>query len=56
VDLLAQYIDTMQEYATDDPELPGERERIIRSWIMRQRLEDGEGLEEQRQAIEKELS
>ena len=56
VDLLAQYIDTVQEYASDDPELPGERERIIRSWIMRQRLEDGEGLEEQRQAIEKELS
>jgi len=55
VDLLAQYIDTMQEYATDDPELPGERERIIKSWIMRRRLEDGEGLEEQRQEIEREL-
>ncbi len=55
VDLLQQYIDTMQEYATDDPELPGERERIIRSWIMRRRLEDGEGLEEQRQEIEREL-
>jgi hypothetical protein len=56
VDLLAQYIDTMQEYATDDLELPGERERIIKSWIMRRRLEDGEGLEEQRQEIERELS
>lgn len=55
VDLLQQYIDTMQEYATDDPELPGERERIIRSWIMRRRLEDGEGLEEQQQEIEREL-
>ena len=55
VDLLAQYIDTMQEYATDDPEIPGERERIIKSWIMRRRLEDGEGLEEQRQEIEREL-
>lgn len=55
VDLLQQYIDTMQKYATDDPELPGERERIIRSWIMRRRLEDGEGLEEQKQAIDKEL-
>ena len=55
VDLLAQYIDTMQEYATDDPTLPGERERIIKSWIMRRRLEDGEGLEEQRQEIEREL-
>ncbi len=55
VDLLAQYIDTMREYATDDPELPGERERIIKSWIMRRRLEDGEGLEEQWQEIEREL-
>ena len=55
VDLLAQYIDTMQEYATDDPTMPGERERIIKSWIMRRRLEDGEGLEEQRQEIEREL-
>lgn len=55
VNLLQQYIDTMQEYATDDPELPGERERIIKSWIMRRRLEDGEGLEEQQREIEKEL-
>lgn len=55
VDLLAQYIDTMQEYATDNPELPGERERIIKSWIMRRRLEDGEGLDQQRQEIEREL-
>ena len=35
VDLLAQYIDTMKEYATDDPEIPGERERIIKSWYLR---------------------
>lgn len=55
VDLLQQYIDTMQEYQSDDPEMPGERERIIKSWIMRRRLEDGEGLEEQRQEIEREL-
>ncbi len=55
VDLMAQYIDTMQEYATDDPTIPGERERIVKSWIMRRRLEDGEGLEEQRQEIEREL-
>jgi len=55
VNLLQQYIDTMQEYATDDPELPGERERIIKSWIMRRRLEDGEGLEGQRQEIDREI-
>ncbi len=55
VDLLQQYIDTMQEYATDDPELPGERERIIKSWIMRRRLEDGEGMERQQEEINREL-
>ena len=56
VDLLAQYIDTMQEYATDDPELPGERERIIKSWYLRSRLEDTEGLLDQLLDIEKALN
>lgn len=55
VNLLKQYVETMQDYVTDDPELPGERERIIRSWIMRRRLEDGEVLEEQKRALEEEL-
>ena len=56
VDLLAQYIDTMQEYATDDPEIPGERERIIKSWYLRSRLEDTEGLLNQLEDIEKVLN
>ncbi len=56
VDLLAQYIDTMREYATDDPELPGERERIIKSWYLRNRLEDTEGLLNQLEDIEKVLN
>jgi hypothetical protein len=55
VDLLKQYVETMRDYVTDDPELPGERERIIRSWIMRRRLEDGEGLMQQAEEIAKEL-
>ena len=55
VNLLAQYIDTMWEYATDDPELPGERERIIKSWYLRSRLEDTEGLLDQLEDIEKVL-
>lgn len=55
VDLLSQYIETMHEYATDDPELPGERERIVKSWLLRRRLEDAEGLEEQKAEVEKEL-
>ncbi len=56
VDLLAQYIDTMKEYATDDPEIPGERERIIKSWYLRSRLEDTEGLFDQLKDIEKVLN
>lgn len=56
VNLLAQYIDTMWEYATDDPELPGERERIIKSWYLRSRLEDTEGLLDQLEDIEKVLN
>jgi len=56
VDLLAQYIDTMREYQSDDPEIPGERERIIKSWYLRSRLEDTEGLLDQLQDIEKVLN
>ena len=56
VDLLAQYIDTMCEYQSDDPEIPGERERIIKSWYLRSRLEDTEGLLDQLQDIEKVLN
>jgi hypothetical protein len=45
----------MREYETDDPELPGERERIIRTWLLQRRLEDGELLEAQKEEIDKEL-
>ena len=56
IELLRQYIDTMHEYKSDDPEIPGERERIIRSWYLRSRLEDNEGLLDQLQDIEKALN
>jgi len=56
VDLLSQYVDTMSEYVSDNPEIPGEREKIIKSWILRQRLEQNAGfnrqLEEMTKAIE----
>ncbi|ADQ06497.1 conserved hypothetical protein [Caldicellulosiruptor hydrothermalis 108] len=45
VNLLRDYIETMHEYETDDPELPGERERIIKTWLLRQRLEEGQAEE-----------
>lgn len=51
VNLLAQYIDTMNEFVSDSPEIPGERERIVKTWIMRRRLEDGEQLMEENKKI-----
>lgn len=56
VDLLQQYVDTMRQYEMDDAELPGERERIIRTWLMLRRLEDGQGLEDQLREIERRLA
>jgi len=53
VDLLSEYVDTMQGYVSDNEELPGERERIIRSWILRQRLEENAGLNAQLEEINK---
>lgn len=54
-DFLAQYIETMNEYISDDPEIPGERERILKTRLLLARLEDGEGLEEQLKNIIDEL-
>ena len=42
---LAQYIDTMAEWIADDPELPGERERIIKDRILMARLDGAEAAE-----------
>lgn len=43
VEYLSQYIDTMNSYITNDPEIPGERERIIRTRRLRNRLGDNDG-------------
>ncbi len=55
VTFLGQYVETMNEYLSDDPEVPGERERIIRTRILMARLEDGELAEEEQRLIEKAL-
>ncbi|NSW90226.1 MAG: phage portal protein [Firmicutes bacterium] len=54
-EFLAQYITTMNDYISDDPEIPGERERIMKTRLMRMRLEDGQFLESQKEEIDKEL-
>ncbi|MGE5552838.1 MAG: phage portal protein [Betaproteobacteria bacterium] len=51
VEFLRQYIGTMQEYVSDDPEIPGERERILKTRLLLARLEDGRILEEEEQAL-----
>lgn len=43
VDFLAQYIDTMSEYQSNDPEIVGEREKIMRTRRLRNRYRDYEG-------------
>ncbi|MBO8169335.1 MAG: phage portal protein [Thermoanaerobacteraceae bacterium] len=55
VQFLAQYIETMNDYISDDPEIPGERERIMKTRLMMMRLEDAQFLEKQKQEIDKEL-
>lgn len=44
VDFLSKYIDTMNKYISDDPEIIGERERIIKTRVLRQRLENSADL------------
>ena len=43
VDYLGQYIDTMNSYITNNPETPGEREKIVRTRRLRNRLQDNDG-------------
>lgn len=55
VNFLAQYIDTMSEYISDDPEIVGEREKIIKTKMLRYRLDDAAGLEDEKKEIDKEI-
>ncbi len=53
IDFLRGQIDTMNEFSSDDPEIIGERERIVKSQRLRSRYQDYEGwLEEARQIEE----
>lgn len=45
---LARYIDTMSEWISDDPEVPGERERIIKDKLLMARLDSAASDEEMR--------
>jgi len=56
VEFLKQYVNTMNDYISDDPEVPGERERIMESRLMRMRLEDAQFLDDQKARIDRELA
>lgn len=52
VQFLSYYINTMNDYKSDDEDVPGERDRILETRILFSRLEDGEGLGRERNLIE----
>jgi hypothetical protein len=51
-DFLKEYITTMHDFISDDQEMPGERERIIQDKIMQARLEDGQLLQDEKNALD----
>lgn len=55
VDYLNRYIDTMSPYRSLDEERPGERDKIVRSLSLMNRLEDREQLMEELERLEEEL-
>jgi hypothetical protein len=52
----ARYVDTMNEWLSDDPEVPGERERIVRTKILMNRLDDGDLVDTELGTIRKALA
>lgn len=56
VDFLARYIDTMTDFVGDSPEVPGERERIVRDRIRMSRLEDSQLAEHEKDLLDKALA
>ena len=52
---LGRLVDTMAEWISDNPELPGERERIIKDRILMARLDDAAANQEELAAIDRAL-
>jgi hypothetical protein len=48
---LAEYVDTMNDWLSDDPEIPGERERIIKTKILMERMSDGDMIDAELERI-----
>lgn len=56
VTFLAQYVETMNDYKSDDPEVVGEKDRIIQDGLRRSQLEDAELAEDELKMIEQVLA
>ena len=56
VTFLAQYVETMNEYKSDDPKVTGEKDRIIQDSLRRSQLEDAELAENELKMIEQVLA
>lgn len=50
VQYLKYWIDTIRDFESDDPDVAGEKERILQTSIFRSRLEDASYLDEERKA------
>lgn len=55
VQFLAQYVETMNDWMTDDPEVPGERERIMKTRLLLMRLEDGQLLDGEKELLRRQV-
>lgn len=53
VNLIKKYVTTMNDFVSDDKEIPGERERIMQTRMMNMRLEDGQFNDDQLKEIDK---
>lgn len=53
VNFLSQYIDTIGDYISDNPEILGEREKIIKTKMLRYRMDDISGLNDEVDDIQK---
>lgn len=52
----AKYVDTMNNYLSDDPDVVGERERIIKDKILNFRMQDSAGLDDEKKKLDDEIN
>lgn len=56
VSFLAKYVETMNDYESDDPEVMGEKDRIVQDMLRRSQLEDAQLAEDEQKMIEQVLA